>query len=238
MKFLTPNLVCAGCCQVSTLRVSPSFLGVQNEPRDLSVSGPSQVNALHPPAQALPVHRSFCRFSSQVTYFLLLFVFQATDVQTLGQPPRLCQIPHCLPATEQPLHKHQVQKPQGGVSRSGCGHLVLANQFFLNSKPRAMQFFLSPWEEGDPRPRMFSSRTFIQGLQQSARGVPRGQTDVKQSWSPRGAVVRTGRSWQLSATQLRTGRKADKPSKILLGGGSRTAAGLSEEMLETCMCSL
>lgn len=80
---------------------------------------------------------------------------------------------------------------------------------------------------------MFFSRTFIQGLQQSARGVPHGQRDVKQSWSLRGAVARTGESWQLSATQPRTGRKADKPPKILLGGWGRTAARLSEETPET-----
>lgn len=34
-----------------------------------------------------------------------------------------------------------------GVSKSGCRHLVSANKFFLNSRPRAMQLFLCPWEE-------------------------------------------------------------------------------------------
>lgn len=97
--------------------------------------------------------------------------------------------------------------------------------------------FLSLRRELDPGPRMFSSRTFMQGLQQPARGVPHGQIDVKQSWSPRGAVARMGESWQLSTTQPRTGRKADKPSKILLGGWGRTAAWLSEEGPETHLCA-
>lgn len=39
---------------------------------------------------------------------------------------------------------------------------------------------------------MFSSRTLIQSLQESARGVPHVQIDVKQSWTLRGLVVRQG----------------------------------------------
>lgn len=70
----------------------------------------------------------------------------------LGEQLQLCQIPSCLSVREQPLRKHQVRKPRHGVSKSGHRHLVLANQFFLNCKPSAMQLFLCPWEEGT-RPR-------------------------------------------------------------------------------------
>lgn len=84
---------------------------------------------------------------------------------------------------------------------------------------------------------MFSSRTFIEGLQQSARGVPRGQIDIKQSWSLKGAVARMGESWQLNVTQPMTRRKADKPPKILLGRQGRIAAQPSEVVPETHMCS-
>lgn len=79
----------------------------------------------------------------------------------LGEQPWLCQIPYHLSAREQPLCKRQVRKPQREVSKSGCRHLVLANQFFLNSKPRAMQLFLCPWEEGT---RPWTSEVFQQNI--------------------------------------------------------------------------
>lgn len=150
----------------------------------------------------------------------------------MGDKPQFCQITYQLSVREQPPRKHQVQKPQHRISR----HLVLANQFLL--KPKEMQLFSFPGRRGlDPRPRMFSTRTFIQGLQQSVRGVPRGQIDVKQRQSLRGAVAKTGESWQPSAIQPRTGRKADKAPKILLGRGGRTTPQLSEEMPRTPVCS-
>lgn len=117
-------------------------------------------NALHPPAHVLSIHLSFCRLSSQGTCFLLPFICQATDVH---RPGRVTSgLPNLLtPVSERTASLHQVRKPQRGVSKSGCRYLVLANQFLLNSKPRAMQLFLCPWEE---RTRPRTSDIFQQNI--------------------------------------------------------------------------
>lgn len=195
------------------------------------------MNAVHPPAQAQSVLLSFFRLSSQGTCFLLPFICQAIYVHNPGR------ITSALPNPLLPVSQRTASPKASGAKAPAWGQQKWMQTSGF-SKPvlpelqAKFSFFFVPGRRGlDPGPGMFSSRTFIQGLQQSARGVPRGQIDIKQSWSPREAMARTGEFRQLSTTQPGRGRKADKPQKVLLEGRGRTAVWLSEEMPETFVCS-